>query len=235
MKMSCIVASLFFVVVSVVKADMITTWNVGSGQPKDNFLFDAYPGFGSGGVPEIVGGNILELGLRTIHRQSAIPAPVSGNTYTVHAGYQTGGEFGAPVTNLSRNRWNFDYHVYYSGGVQNLDSLTMTIVSPTGNTVSAPFFNMKVANNDNVTGSIPFPGGDSQNPAFFIQDSQNPVFAPWFNAPFNMDVEGLYTFTLTAVEGNSTASVMMQTLVMPAPSTMALIAIGGIVSLRRRR
>jgi len=94
---------------------------------------------------------------------------------------------------------------------------------------------MKVANNDNVTGSIPFPGGDSQNPAFFIQDSQNPVFAPWFNAPFNMDVEGLYTFTLTAVEGNSTASVMMQTLVMPAPSTMALIAIGGIVSLRRRR
>lgn len=204
----------------------IPTWNVGSGQPQDNFLLDSYQAFPGG---------MLELGQRTIHRQSATPVPVTGNTYTVWSGYQTAGEFGAPVTNMARNRWNFDYHIYYAGGFANLDSLTMTITSPLGNTVTAPFFDMKVANNDNVTGAQPYPMGDSMNPAFYIQDSQNPVFAPWFVATFDMNVEGLYTFTLTAVEGSTTASQTMFVNVIPAPGATALLGLGGIVCIRRRR
>ncbi len=207
-------------------AAMIPTWNVGSGQPQDNFVLDQYPAFPGGA---------LELGQRTIYRQSAMPVPVSGTMYTVYSGYQTAGEFGAPSTNIARNRWNFDYHIYYSGGVQNLDNLFMTITSPTGNTVSALFFDMKVANNDNVTGSQPFPAGDSQDPTFYIQDSQNPVFAPWFVPMFNMDVEGLYAFTLTAVEGQASVSQTMYVNVIPAPGAGALLGLCGLTCVRRRR
>ena len=60
-----------------------------------------------------------ELGQRTIYRQSAMPVPVSGTMYTVYSGLPDGGRVRCPSTNIARNRWNFDYHIYYSGGVQN--------------------------------------------------------------------------------------------------------------------
>jgi hypothetical protein len=204
----------------------IATWNVGTGQPQGNFLYDSNPSFPGGAI---------ELGQRATFRQSATYPTVSGNTYTVYNGYQTAGQYGAPVTATNRNRWNFDYHIYYAGGVQNLNSLTMVITSPSGNTVSAASFDMLTANNDNVTGSTPYPGGDSQNPAFFIQDSQNPVFAPWFNPSFDMSVTGTYTFTLTAVEGSSTFSQTMNINVLPTPGAAAILGLGGLVTTRRRR
>lgn len=209
-------------------ADTIPTWNVGSGQYRNNFLLSSSNTFG--------GGNTLELGLRTVYRQSAELAQLVGETFTVHNGFQTAGVHGASATNTARNAWNFDYHIFYSGGVQNLDSLTMTITSPAGNTVTAAAFNMLVANNDNVTGGTPFPGGDSQDPTFFIQDSQNPVFAPWF-AGFDMNVVGTYTFTLTAVEGADTMTQSMQVNVVPAPlaATSGMAGLAAIALRRRRR
>jgi hypothetical protein len=94
---------------------------------------------------------------------------------------------------------------------------------------------MKLANNDNVTGSQPYPAGDSQNPFNFIQDSQNPVFAPWFTPAFNMNVTGLYTFTLTATSGADTVSQTMNVNVVPAPGAAALMGLGGLLAVRRRR
>lgn len=221
-------------------AATISTWNVGSGQPKDNFLFVADDTFPAGR---------LELGMRAIHRQSPIPVPVVGNTYYVHPGHQTAGEFGAPVTHIGRNRWNFDYHIGYwsqvgddgitysgDGGVTRPDLLlTMLITSPAGNTVSLPIFDMKLMANDNVTGSQPFPMGDSQDPTYFIQDSQNPVFAPWFVPTFDMNVTGTYSFTLTAIEGDNELSLTMYVEVVPAPGAMVMLGMGGLVAFRRRR
>ncbi len=223
---TCLSIVLTLLDLSSAKADTISTWNVGSGQPQDNFLLTQVSAFPGG---------MLELGQRAIFRQSATPVALTGDTYLVYSGFQTAGEYGAPTTVTNRNRWNFDYHISYGGGVQNLDSLTMTIMSPSGNTVMAPFFDMKVANNDNVTGSTPFPGGDSQNPVFFIQDSQNPVFAPWFAPSFDMNVEGIYTFTLTAVEANTTITQVMHLNVVPAPGSFALLGLGGLAAARRRR
>ena len=213
-------------------ADTIPTWNVGSGQPRDNFLFDNHLDFDGNG-------NELQLGLRVVYRTSVTPVPLdeSTNTYSPLAGTQEDGVVGASGTRADRNRWNFDYHAFYEGGVVNLDSLTLTITSPAGNTVTGTgVFDLKAANNDNVTGSQPFPAGDSQDPAFYIQDSQNPFFAPWFVAPFNPNVLGTYTFTLRAQEG---AAVMTQTMnvnVVPEPTTLgiACMAAAGLL-LRRRR
>lgn len=204
----------------------ISTWNVGSGQPQGNFLIDQYTSFPGGQ---------LEFGQSVNYRQSALYPTVSGNTYTVVSGHQTAGEYGSFATNTARNRWNFNYHIWYEGGISNLDSLTMVITSPMGNTVALPSFNMMVMNNDNVTGSTPWPAGDAQNPAFFIQDSQNPVFVPWFVPTFNMNVEGLYSFTLTATEGSTTVSQTMFVNVVPAPAAATLLGFGGLLTARRRR
>jgi hypothetical protein len=208
------------------EAATISTWNVGSGQYQDNFQFTQDAGF-TGGA--------LELGLRTVYRQSATLVPASGDTYTALKGPQELGVVGAIANNAARNRWNFDYHIYYAGGVQNLDSLTLTITSPAGNTVTGTgVFDMKVANNDNVPTNS---GSDNdQDLNFYIQDSQNPVFDPWFVPTFNMEAQGLYTFTLTAIEGSSTLTQTMNVNVVPEPASVAILGLGvGALLLRRRR
>jgi hypothetical protein len=227
--MSAVGALALLAGVSAASTVEIATWNVGSGQYRNNFLLNSSSNFG--------GGNTLELGMRTVYRQSAQLVDVYGNDYQVVGGHQTAGQQGAFATHTGRNRWNFDYHIFYSGGVQNLDSLTMTITSPTGNTVTAPSYDMKLANNDNVTGGTPFPGGDSQDPTYFIQDSQNPVFAPWFAGVFDMNVVGTYTFTLTAVEGAETMTQIMTVTVVPAPlaATAGLVGLFGVATVRRRK
>jgi hypothetical protein len=208
-------------------ADTIPTWNVGSGQTRDNFVLDNNLNFDGNG-------NELQLGLRVQYRTSITPVPLdeSTNTYTALAGTQQDGVVGASGDRPDRNRWNFDYHVYYEGGVQNLDSLTLTITSPAGNTVTGTgVFDLKMASNDNAS----FPAGDAQDPAFYIQDSQNPVFAPWFVPPFNPDVLGQYTFTLRAQEGASVLTQSMNVNVVPEPASLGLAGIAAVGLLMRRR
>ena len=230
------VAALALLVVSAVApmshaADTIPTWNVGSGQYRDNFLLTNNLDFDGAG-------NELQLGLRVVYRTSLtrVPLDESTSTFTALSGTQQDGVVGASGDRPDRNRWNFDYHAFFEGGVQNLDSLTLTITSPAGNTVTPPgVFDLKVANNDNVTGSQPFPAGDSQDPAFYIQDSQNPVFAPWFVAPFNPEVLGTYTFTLRAQEGASVLTQSMNVNVVPEPASLGLagVVVPGLLMRRR--
>jgi hypothetical protein len=91
-------------------------------------------------------------------------------------------------------------------------------------------FDMKLAANDNVP-----PAGDSQDPTLYIQDSQNPFFAPWFVPPFNPDVVGQYTFTLRAQEGASVLTQTMNVNVVPEPAALGLAGIAAAGLLMRRR
>ena len=75
---------------SLYAADTIPTWNVGSGQPRDNFLLDNNLDFDGNG-------HEIQLGLRVVYRTSLTPVPLdeSTNTYSPLAGTQEDGVVGA--------------------------------------------------------------------------------------------------------------------------------------------
>ena len=85
-------------------ADTIATWNVGSGQYRDNFLLTNNLDFDGAG-------NELQLGLRVVYRTSLtrVPLDESTSTFTALSGTQQDGVVGASGDHPGRNRWNFDY------------------------------------------------------------------------------------------------------------------------------
>ena len=102
---------------------------------------------------------------------------------------------------------------------------------------------------DNATGPGPAGGGivipnradDAAGFAAAIDDNslaQNSWKPHWYALNFNPTINGTYTFTLSAYDTNGqVASTAIQVDVVPEPATLALVAMGGLMSflvVRRR-
>ncbi len=211
-------------------ADTTVDWRQGNGNTGAHFT-TATDQFGAAAPLDI------ELGLRAIQRNVGTVTP-AGNTYVVQPG---------PSAQLNRAWWNFDIHVNYEGTITDLDSLTLDISTGNGSPPGASPFNLlalraaidcHVAGCANGAPSNPDAGGGA-DPDHFFQASQNPTFAPWFQAPFDMFRPGTYTFTLTATEGDDSVSTSIDVFVVPEPTAMALfgtaLAALGFASRRRRK
>jgi hypothetical protein len=214
---------------SAASAATLSSWNVGSGQDKDNFQLNSAT-FDNG---------IVQLGLRAQLRTLGSVAP-SGDVYSIAPGTQSAPAVPAP----NRARWNFDIHAFAAGGLANLDTLTLSIVSDNANQPTAVSFNLfdptlnAAISSSNV--------GLGQDRASYLQASQNPVFAPWFTAPFDSFAPGNYRFTLTATRalGNSpqpmiqTISEGMTVTIVPTPTALPAglaLMIGGVLASRMGR
>ncbi len=227
-------------------AASVNIWNVGSGQANGDFQVTE-----SG-----IAGEKIQLGIRTTLRQLGNIVP-SGNVYTVLPGTQ-GGIASEPV-NPNRARWNFDFHIAYSGDISTLDALVLQISTVGGSTPAAPVIDLlnpfiRGAIDSQTNGSAsatpttrvdglsdgPHSVSDG-DPVHLYQASQNPVFG-WFADPgpgaingFDPNKAGDYLFTLTAVEGADRVSTQMVVRVVPLPVSvwMGLSLLGGLGVVRR--
>lgn len=207
-------------------------WRQGSGNTGQDFTT-------SSGT---LGGDDIELGLRAIQRSVGTITP-TGSTYAANTG--------PSATSPSRAWWNFDIHVNYGGIIANLDMLTLSIAAIGGSPPAAVSFDLlsgalrsaidcHVIGCANPAPANPDAQGD-EDPLHFYQASQNPTFAPWFNA-FDFNLPGLYVFTLTAGEDDDLIVTEMTVNVgdfvpVPEPGTLALFAAATLALgwTRRRR
>ena len=133
------------------------------------------------------------------------------------------------------------------GTIADLDSLTLDISTGNGSPPGASPFDLlalraaidcHAAGCANGAPSNPDAQGGA-DPTHFSQASQNPTFARWFQAPFDMFRPGTYTLTLTATEGQESVSTSIDVFVVPEPATLGLfgtaLAALGFASRRRRK
>jgi hypothetical protein len=181
-------------------------WDVGSGQCNGSFSVADDAGFAGGH---------LELGLRAEQRSIGQVADNGGGDYTV--------ALGADPTNTNRAWWNFQASIAYDGSINDLDALTLTIVTDRGSTVPLvgpqDLLAVRGAIDDRHTDTTPTAGFTE-----LYQLSQNPLFG-WLDAcavdgdcttgtcthPFTVGMclaeEGAWKVTLAAAEGADATSV----------------------------
>jgi len=140
----------------------------------------------------------IELAMRAEQRSIGQVPNNSGN-YLV--------ETGADLTSnpeKPRAWWNFQHSIAYGGDISDLDSLCFVIRTDAGSSVPGPSTDMlalrPVIDDRNNQPNSTLTYDD------LYQTSQNPVFG-WFPGGYDMNEEGAWTLTLTALRKNKTAEV----------------------------
>lgn len=213
----------------------IPTWNVDVGigpASPPNFLLEESIMFPSAG-PD---GNV-QLGMRVYYLNSSDLVPLVDNTFTVDT---SNGPWGIMFHAGYWDQKGDDGVTYFGTGWSGLDSsVLMNVTSSTTNTISSPFdtspFDLRTLPNNNVTGVLPYLLGFAHDPNIFIQNALSIEDLPWLNQPVNPNALGTYTFEMVATDGESELRLPMVVQVVPAPGAGSLLALGGLLCVRRRR
>lgn len=193
-------------------------FDVGTGICNGSFTVSEDSAFPSAGGPKTERG--IELGMRATHRFSGSLERIGANsdTYIVKTGFRV------PLDSTSGSWWGFQHSIAYDGNISDLDELKFFIRTDEGTSIPADFgtgngiFDMRILRaffDDRHFTSIANPN-DNPTPEWndIYQTSQAPAFVTfgWLQnagetALYDVDEEGAWTFTLSALKDGQLASV----------------------------
>ena len=202
-----------------------TLGSAGAGTPASlfgNFTTDTNFALGTF---EDSAGNDIEVGLRARYRIRPDQPSTAGGLYgPFNAGTQTA--FGALPARSDRAEWSYDFYIDTNGSTGPLTfSLCADLDRSGGFTPDCV---------DPITFF-----GDNRTAGTELGNSMQLFFAGTpGNATYNVEAQGLYTFTLTALEGGAelgTTTIVAQ--VVPEPGTLAILGLGlaGLGFARRKK